>query len=97
MVSVQVNQLKCNLNQNRKNSQRSSSEYCNLIKSKDDIDQLLFGPGHDIHKILQNCYQILDSHKKDGRSHMCSADTNNLLIVKKSFLCFVCRLDKTLM
>ena len=41
MVSVQVNWLKCNLNQNRKNSQRSSSAYCNLIKSKDDIDRLL--------------------------------------------------------
>ena len=42
MVSVQVNQLKCNLNQNRKHSQRSSSDFCNLIKSKDDdIDRLL--------------------------------------------------------
>ena len=48
MVSVQVNQLKYKLNQNRKNSQRSSSEYCNLTISKDDIDQLLLGPGHDI-------------------------------------------------
>ena len=48
MVSVQVNQLKCKLNQNRKNSQRSSSDYCNLIRSKDDIDRLLLGPGHDI-------------------------------------------------
>ena len=41
MVSVQVNQLQCNLNQIGKNSQRSSSAYCNLIKLKDDIDQLL--------------------------------------------------------
>ena len=41
MVSAQVNQLKCNLNQNRKYSQRSSSAYYNLIKSKDDIDWLL--------------------------------------------------------
>ena len=57
MVSVQVNQLKCNLNQNRKNSQKSSSDYCNLIKLKDDIDWLLLGPGHDIimqiHKQMQ--------------------------------------------
>ena len=41
MVSVKLNWLKCNLNKNRKNSQRSSSAYCNLIKSKDDIDRLL--------------------------------------------------------
>ena len=57
MVSVQVNQLKCNLNQNRKNSQKSSSDYYNLIKLKDDIDWLLLGPGHDIimqiHKQMQ--------------------------------------------
>ena len=41
MVSVQVNQLLYNLNKNRKNSQRSSSAYCDLTKSKHDIDQLL--------------------------------------------------------
>ena len=41
MVSAQVNQLLYNLNKNRKDSQRSSSAYCNLIKWKDDIDWLL--------------------------------------------------------
>ena len=52
MVSVQVNRLKYKLNQNRKNSQRSSSDYCNLTRLKDDIDRLLLGPGHDRHKYL---------------------------------------------
>ena len=53
MVSVQVNRLKCNLNQNRKNSQRSLSDYCNLIKLKDDIDRLLL-----TNKIDQDMTQI---------------------------------------
>ena len=41
MVSVQVNQLLLQMSQKRWISQRSSSAYCNLIKSKDDIDWLL--------------------------------------------------------
>ena len=37
----------------------------------------------------ENCYQILDSQKRMDRSHMCPADTNNVLNIDLNIIQFI--------